>query len=360
VRFSQIHISVCRGRVHGVRGAVETWSERAGVLLRLVTPEGRVGQGEASPLPRYSSDTLQSAQRALEALDFDALPAAEDGEAAQAYLGRLSSRTSSLPPSAAFAVETALLDLLGQRRNAPIWSLFDDARRAPVPLCAMVGGADDDGVVTAAHAAATRGAHTIKVKIAGPTLGAQLDTLARVRSAIEERHLRLDANQSFTPDTCATELERLVPLHPELVEEPVPVEALLSQPSSPVPLALDESLQEPSAFDRVAPHLGRLGCVALVLKPMALGGFSACLRLARRAHQSGLDTTLSHLFDGPVALAAAAHLAIAIGSRTRASGLAAHGGLDAWPRVPLPFLDSTTVMAVDGAGLGLLPLEEPA
>jgi L-alanine-DL-glutamate epimerase-like enolase superfamily enzyme len=321
-----------------------------------VTRDGRVGQGEASPLPGYSSDTLVSAQRALHSMDFDTLPLAEDGEAAPAYLERLSERTSSLPPSAAFAVETALLDLLGQHRAQPIWALLGDACEEPVPLCALVGGADDESVVSAARTAASRGAHTIKTKIAGPKLGSQLDVLARVREAIGDRPFRLDANRSFTSDTVATELERLLPLRPELVEEPAPVDALLSQPASPIALALDESLQDPSALDRVTPHLRQLHCVALVLKPMALGGFFACLRLARRARENGLDTTLSHLFDGPVGLAAAAHLAIAIGSRTRASGLAAHGGLEAWPPVALHFLGATTIIATSSAGLGLPPL----
>jgi L-alanine-DL-glutamate epimerase-like enolase superfamily enzyme len=325
----------------------------------LVTPDGRVGQGEASPLPRYSPDTLASAQAALERVDFGKLPDAERGETASTYLERLAETTSSLPASAAFAVETALLDLLGQERGTPIWALFDDAREDPVPLCAMIGGADEESVVSAALTAATRGTHTIKVKIAGPILGPQLHALARVREAIGERYLRLDANQTFTADTFATELERLRPLAPELIEEPAPLAALISRPAPPVPIALDESLQDPSALDRVAPHLRRLGCVAVVLKPMALGGFSVCMRLARRARTNGLDVTLSHLFDGPVALAAAAHLAVAVGSRARASGLSAHAGLEAWPRVSLPFLDSTMVLATSSAGLGLPPLKGP-
>ncbi|HVW26602.1 MAG TPA: enolase C-terminal domain-like protein [Polyangiaceae bacterium] len=360
VRFARIDVLRYGGRARGARGAVETWSERAGLLLRLATRDGRVGQGEASPLPRYSPDTLEAAERALKRTDFEALPVAAPGEAGAPYLERLAAATTALPPSAAFAVETALLDLLGQERGVPIWALIDGAREVPVPLCALIGGADDARVVPAALAAAARGAHTIKTKIAGPALGPELDVLARVRDSIGERPLRLDANRTFTGDTVATELERLVPLNPELVEEPAPPDALLSLPASKIPLALDESLQDPAAFDRFEPHLERLRCVALVLKPMALGGFSACLRLSRRAQAADLDVTLSHLFDGPVALAAAAHLAIAAGSRTRASGLDAHGGLDAWPRVPLPFLDSTRILAASRPGLGLDLLEEPA
>ena len=357
MRFSRVDVVTCRGRVRGVRGAIETWSERAGLLLRLVARDGRVGQGEASPLPRYSRDTLESAERALSRTDFDSLPAAERGEPVTRYLGRLAKETASLPPSAAFAVETALLDLLGQERGAPLWSLFDARGSDPVPLGRFVGGADDASVVSAAAAAAREGTHTIKVKIAGPLLGPQLDALALVRDEIGDVRLRLDANQTFTTESVAGELERLRPLNPELVEEPAPLEAMISQPHVPVPWALDESLQDTSAFARVEPHLARLTCAAVVLKPMALGGFFACLELARRARAHALSVTLSHLFDGPVALAAAAHLAIALGSRSHASGLAVHGGLAAWPEIPLPFLDPTSIVATSRPGLGISLLE---
>ncbi len=57
------------------------------------------------------------------------------------------------------------------------------------------------------------------------------------------------------------------------------------------------------------PDLLRRGSFrVLVLKPMALGGFAACLELARIAAAAGGAVLVSHLFDGPVGLAAAAHL----------------------------------------------------
>ena len=110
---------------------------------------------------------------------------------------------------------------------------------------------------------------------------------------------------------------------------------------------------------RLSPRLSSLGCIAVVLKPMALGGYQTCLRLAAEAKVLGLDVTVSHLFDGPVALAAAAHLALAVASRSRASGLDLHGALAAWPPVPVPLIGSTTVLAGDAPGLGLSAVPEP-
>src|SRR5690606_33379374 len=82
----------------------------------------------------------------------------------------------------------------------------------------------------------------------------------------------------------------------------------------------------------------------LVLKPMLLGGFLPALALAARARACGAGVVISHLFDGPVALAASAHLAVALGT-TRACGLDRHSGLQAWPEIDIPFLGQAHVSA---------------
>jgi o-succinylbenzoate synthase len=350
-----------RGAVEAARGATERWSEREGLLLRIVTSDGAVGQGEASPLPRYSRETIEASRAGLERMDWARLPEPDAGEPAMEYLGRLDDELRGLPASARFAVETALLDLLGQRRGLPIWAMLGESSLGvSVPLSTLVGGADEESSVLRARAAADKGSHTVKLKITGPHLGGQLDTLARVREAVGARALRLDANRSFPARAAIDELGALRELHPELVEEPVPTAALAGLESLPVPTALDESLQEPDLLVRLSPRLSNLGCVAVVLKPMALGGYQACLRLAAQAKAFGLDVTVSHLFDGPVALTAAAHLALAVASRSRASGLDLHGALTAWPHVPVPLIGSTTVLAGDAPGLGLSAIPEPA
>jgi L-alanine-DL-glutamate epimerase-like enolase superfamily enzyme len=322
-----------------------------------------VGQGKASPLPGYSPDTLEDATAALGAVDWAKIPEHEMGMSTREWLGRVATG-ARLPPSANFALETALLDVVAQRLHEPLWSLLRDRQVArndirPVPLCSLVGGAEDALTIRAALAAAERGIQTVKVKITGPSLGPQMETLTRVREAVGTVALRLDANRTLSPLTAMRELEKLGALHPELIEEPVPTHALATLSGSPVPLALDESLQEPGAWERLELGLADLHCVAVVLKPTTLGGISACLDLATRATARGMDVTVSHTFDGPVALAAAAHLALAVASRTRASGLDRHGGLAAWPTVDVPHLGPTTVLVGDCPGLGIPLLPEP-
>jgi L-alanine-DL-glutamate epimerase-like enolase superfamily enzyme len=374
MRLRRVEIIESEGDVEGPRSAVGRWNARAGLLLRVEAPNGHIAFGEASPLPGYSLDTLGEAREALGAIDWDSVPDADDGEPVLEYLNRVSgtplvpatqrhprapqtgSGNSPITSGAArFALETVLLDLLAQKRGVPLYGLLSEGDVSPVPLCFMVGGADDATVVDAAKRAADQGAHTIKVKVTGPSFSDQLGILERVRKAIGPAMLRLDANQTLTDETVGSELARLAAFTPEFVEEPAPAEAMLRLADPAVPVALDESLLNEALWNTVRPSLASLRCVALVLKPMTLGGFSACLWWASRARDLGLDVAVSHAFDGPVALAASAHLALAVSTRTRGSGLSRHGGLGAWPAMDVPLIGRTEVVPTSIPGLGVAP-----
>jgi o-succinylbenzoate synthase len=361
MRILRADVFACGGAVRGARGATQSWATRHGLLLRVETGDGLVGQGEASPLPGYSPDTLEEARARLSAIPWATLPDAEAGEPATAYLARIERASPGLSGSARFALETALLDVQGQRLGRPLWALLseDGPGSGPVPLSVLIGGADDPASLVAARSAVDQGVQTVKLKIAGPTLARQMDVLAGVRAIIGGRALRLDANRTLAPSSAGEEFERLSRVSPEFIEEPVPSEALSDLAEPAVPVALDESLQRDGAWDDLSPHLARIRCVAVVLKPMALGGISACLRLAASARSMGIDVTVSHLFDGPVALAACAHLALAVASRTRASGLDLHGGLAAWPEVRVPQVGPATLVATDLPGLGIAAVPAP-
>ncbi len=357
MRLSRIHVFEYSGPTPGARAGARDTTERRGLLLQIVTPDGHIGQGEASPLPGYSRETFEQCARALSTLDWSSLP--EPGSSNEETLRDLADRLFGVPCAARFAAETAWFDLLGQRLSAPVCSLLDPGASlagAPVSLSAYVGSAKDESVVQRAREGLDQGFRTLKVKVEGPLLGAQLDVLGRVRNVIGDAALRLDANGSLEPRTAEAELSRLVPLAPEFIEEPVPPEALGTFASPPITIALDESLRDHAA--EFMARASELHCVALVLKPMFLG-LSTCLRLALDARERGIDVTVSHLFDGPVALAASAHLAFAVASRTRASGLARHAGLAAWPEVELPMMNGARIIAPSRPGLGLAPLPHP-
>jgi L-alanine-DL-glutamate epimerase-like enolase superfamily enzyme len=113
-------------------GAVAVGSRR-GLLLTLTDLDGTISQGEASPLPGYSVESLATVERALSLVDWASVPEIDAGEPARAYLTRIRQTLLPLPASARFAVETALLDLVGKRRGAPRGGGRGECTTAPRP-----------------------------------------------------------------------------------------------------------------------------------------------------------------------------------------------------------------------------------
>lgn len=344
------------------RNARRDWTERKGLLLRLSTSDGRVGQGEAAPLPGFSSETLDECRDALRALSpawLDELSCRDSREA----FARITQRFGPRLPAARAALESALLDVLGQAEGRPAWALLRDAigGESPVPaelpVAALISGDVSDWSARA-HGAFARGVRTLKVKIGRPGMFAQeLSTLCELRAKLGPGlELRLDANRSFEPDEAETKLDALRAVAPEYVEEPTSDWCGLSRSS--VPLALDESLADPSVLAHCIERRRELQLAAFVLKPTLLG-VARTLELTQSARSLGLRAVLSHTFEGPVGFCLAAALAFGVGTPRQAVGLDSHPIVAAWPGLSLP-LDGARLCRPGAPGLGLPLVELPA
>lgn len=317
----------------GAQDARRAWPERESLLVRLTDAEGRQGVGEASPLPGYSRDQLVEVETALRAVSVELVAGALAHTPVRAVLRAIGSLVPETLPSARMALETAALDLLGQRlqKSAPL--LLGASPSARRPLSALVGPAGSPNVSDAANRALKAGFRHFKLKLGGRAgLRAELDAIARLRTRIgPEMGLRLDANGQLTAEEIQTTWQNVSHLGIELFEEPGPASEKLP---STLPLGLDESLQ---GLDELQAEdlLRRRHATCLVLKPMALGGLDHCWRLAERAHSAGAGAIISHCFDGPFAWRAMAALALALPGG-RAHGLSPHAGLGAQDTATLP------------------------
>jgi hypothetical protein len=85
---------------------------------------------------------------------------------------------------------------------------------------------------------------------------------------------------------------------------------------------------------------------------MVLGGFRASFEAAERAAECGADYFVSHTFDGPIARAATAELALGLQTKL-AAGIGPHPGLELWPPHRTAALQGRAIMPHDAPGLGL-------
>jgi L-alanine-DL-glutamate epimerase-like enolase superfamily enzyme len=347
---------------------------RPHVLLTLVDDEGRWGHGEASPLPPFSKEDAPSCARALQTIaDIDGarLGEIDDGappaEAVSAALRRLGRDLEGVP-SARFALETALFDLVGQQRGLSIAAcLGAPPSPAPVPVNALLFPDPLDTLADRAAPLAAQGFPALKIKLrARDDAGfeRELAALAQVRERLPAPYeIRIDPNAAWPEDRAHRRLAALASIAPSYVEQPVAANRLHRLGPCAVPWAADESLALP---DLVEPLLSARDCAAFVLKPAILGGLLPARALALRAQQRGIGVVVTHLMDGPVAMAAACELAVSLPSPPLACGLAPHDDLAAFvantggcdlPQLALPH----AVQSSGGPGLGIIhhPLVDP-
>lgn len=337
MKIERAQLKRVSGASTGAAQARQAWPQRTGLFLELLTTAGRRGWGEASPLPGFSWESLEMAEAELIGWSTRLPRELQDFESIVVAAAEVAS------PSARFAIETALLDLLGQEQGLPIHQVLTGAgprEPSPIPLAHLLpSGSPVEAVLATAEELFARGARLFKVKVGGPDFGAELRLLAALRARFGDTiGLRLDANQGFSADHLRSRIEDLAAYSPELLEEPlgdVDGRTKAVDLVAPFSLAFDETLQDP-VLRTLLPRLLHLGSYrVVVLKPMALGGFATCLDLARTAQAAGCATYVSHLFDGPIALGASAHLALALPGRVLPCGLARHPGLAAWAELGL-------------------------
>jgi L-alanine-DL-glutamate epimerase-like enolase superfamily enzyme len=344
--------------------------QRPSVLLWLHDEAGRIGVGEASPLPPFSGEDADGCARVLTRardhlgpLDDDAPPAAQVTAALQPF-----GRALDAVPAARFALETALLDLIGQRRGVSIAAcLGGPSTYDRVPVNALLVAPPLDTLAERAAAVAARGFTTLKIKLRATDedgFARELAALHEVRARLPLPYeLRLDPNAAWAEDVARRHLEALAPIAPRFVEQPVAADRLHRLGACAVPWAADESLVHPELVERL---LTAPGCAAFILKPPVLGGLLRARDLALRAQERGIGVVVTHFFDGPHGMAAACELALSLPERPLACGLAPHEMLDAWRAdfggLDVPQLDQPGfIRSSGGPGLRVTgrPLEHP-
>jgi o-succinylbenzoate synthase len=347
------------------------WSERRTLVLVAEDGEGHVGLGEAAPLPGYSLDSLDQAWDVL--VRVVGVELGESALGGSLSLEALARSTVALASGAArFAVESAVVDLWSRRRSEPAWALlahlnaksagsgdapaaasFDEGRA----VAALFSSAPSTWVRRAERAIA-EGIGCFKLKLGvGGEWADELEALRTLRRAFPDVKLRVDANQSLSPEELWQRLPALRELELEWLEEPTARFPNGIEWPVNVPLALDETLQETPPDPSVAREHG---VRAYVLKPTTLGGFVRSLELARDARAAGIAAVASHAYEGPVGFSAVAALSLGLGAGRPDDGLDRHAGVADWPALPAFDAERRRIRAwrEPGFGISLAPLLE--
>jgi o-succinylbenzoate synthase len=291
------------------RGRLE---RREMLLVRLLTDEGVEGLGEAVPLSLRGGSSLADVEREVR----DSLEPALAGVDPRDPASPATPIAPALSPPVAAAMEIARLDLAAKLAEVPVWRLLGAEAATPVRCNATLAAGPPSAVATSAERWAERGFSTFKLKVGVPQDVAQVGA---VRAAVgDQARIRVDANGAWSPAQAVERLGAMEPFGLELAEQPAAdlEELALVRTQTAIPIAADESVADVGdarrAIELDACHLG-------TVKLAKVGGVGAAGTIA-----GVLPVYLSSALDGPVGIAAAAHLAQALPDAGAAAGLA-HG-----------------------------------
>jgi muconate cycloisomerase len=215
-------------------------------------------------------------------------------------------------PAAWCALETACLDLWGQRCHRPLWRLFsavaDTAGMRYSAVLPLIAGAE----VLQEMLRLVQSIRPPDVKLKVAELQAGIALFRHVRRVLgPDVPLRVDANGAFSADQALYFLEGTLPFGIQAFEQPVPKEDLggLARvaASSPVPVIADESLYAGGGPE----HIIDMGlCQGVNLRLSSCGGILRSLQLVERARSKGLLWQLgAHVGESAILSLAARHFA---------------------------------------------------
>ncbi len=272
-------------------------AERRGWVVRLKDNLGRSGFGDAAPWPGFGSSgsgvseslmRLSAGGGPLIGLDVGTTQDVADWLA-----------ENPLPPEVAYAVELALLDLLGKQLRAPIAALL----------------APETSNEVRTHTLLTNsrliGADCVKLKIGSGPIHEDLRQVEQLRRRLDpSTRLRLDVGAGWDRDRAARALEKLEAHDIEWVEQPLHPDDIAGTAElrrrTWLPIALDESINSPERLEEV---IAAGAADVAVIKPMFVGGLLMAQRLVERANEAGLSAILTNALESVVGRSGVLHLA---------------------------------------------------
>lgn len=310
---------------------------------------GLVGYGAASPAEDITGETPEACEAAL-APDALSWLVGEDVRDMPRLAHALSPRMVGTPAAQA-AVDIALHDVNAQGLHVPLCVALGRSHEA-LPTSVTIGIKDADAALEEADEYVGRGFVALKVKI-GTDVEADIDRLRRLRSHVGDRvAIRVDANAGYDVADTIRVLAVARELNIELVEQPLPREALSETRSLPDRdlVCLDESVHDARDARRALdPPAGG----SINVKLMKCGGITEARQIAAEADASGIALMWGCMDESRVSIAAALHVALA-SPATRYLDLDGHLDLADDPFLGGFELENGILRPTDRPGLGIV------
>ena len=283
------------------------YTHRDGVWLNLKW-KNYSGWGEAAPLTGFSEEVLKEVHYSLEGFH-----QAIDGEIVEKdELFSLATVHTQGNPSACFAIETALYDLLSQKEGKPLSLYLNPHAHTEI----AVNG------ITGVHMPGD-GFKLMKIKVGLRNIFDQIEQMEMLTQSFGENTLfRLDANGAFDLPQAIRFCKEMEAFNIDYIEQPLPAEDLVDLAElsyhTEIPIAVDESLTDFISAEKIVEEQA---ANVFIIKPMISGGFRESGRIIQLARNENIRAVITSSLETSIGRLACLHLAAA-NEITEACGLA--------------------------------------
>ncbi len=292
-------------RSHGI-GSVSDHVQR--ILIRIDTDGGPSGYGEADPWAVFSG-TVESAVSTLQTYLWPQLQHQPIADIPK-VMARLD-RTVVGQSEAKVAIETALYDIVGKTSGLPIYQLLGGKYRDHIPFSFSLANPDLDADLEMAQQMVVEdGHHIFKIKTGFTAHREDVQRVGKIRDTLPDHiDLRIDYNQGLEPFGAVSKLREMEQFKLTFIEQPVKAHQLEAMAELTrrldTPILADESVFDPQAALR---GIQAKIADAFSIKIMKTGILQEAQKMAAVAEMAGLPCYGGTLFEGAIALNAAAHL----------------------------------------------------
>ncbi|HVO32931.1 MAG TPA: dipeptide epimerase [Elusimicrobiota bacterium] len=286
-------------------------SRTQNVDIRLSLSDGTAGVSEASSSIAMRRESQPAMIESLRRMIPDVC-----GRAIGPYraLGAEIWRRHSGHPTAAAAMECAIVDAYARTRRRPLWRLFGGAQTS-VETDLTLSVASPGTLARRVRSARRKGFRKFKVKLAGRRVDEDLARLRAVAEAAPGARIVADGNQGFNVSKALELAARLDSSGISIVffEQPFPKQDLaamrLFRRRSTIPLVADESVLTPADAERLLSG-GAADGVNIKIAKSGLAGALKIIRIARRLKKM---LAIGCMEESKIGLAASVHLACGTG-----------------------------------------------
>lgn len=278
------------------------------MLVRVRCSDGTVGIGEGTTIGglAYGAESPEGMKLAIDTYFAPQMRGANANHVS-ALMAHLD-KTIRDNRFAKCAVETALLDALGQRTGLPVSELLGGRLRERLPVAWTLASGDTARDIDEAQRMLEMRRHQIfKLKIGLKPVRDDVAHVAAIKKALgDQASVRVDVNMAWTELDAHYGLAGLVDAGCELAEQPVASAEVLARLKGRYPIAImaDESLTGPTsafALARVA------GADVFAIKTEQSGGLQASQRVAAIADAAGIELYGGTMLEGGIGTIASAH-----------------------------------------------------